>query len=103
MVRLWFDLARDDLFSGQLPETTCVEFRVMYLVWSSGAVAICLNVPFKGIVGCETMYAAMPTWTPVETTSSAAHKPAATSAMVIDDGNVWLYERYTDPGMNILK
>ena len=53
-------------------------------MWSSGAVAICLNVPLRGIVGWETMYAATPTWTPVDTTSSVAQSAAATSAMTVD-------------------
>jgi hypothetical protein len=57
-----------------------------YFVWSSGAVAICLKVPFKGTVGWETMYAAIPTWTPVDTTSSVAQSAAATSAMIVGVG-----------------
>jgi hypothetical protein len=61
MVRLWFDLEREALDLGQLPGKTCSGDEVIYLVWSSGAVAICLNVPFKGMEGWETMYAAMPT------------------------------------------
>lgn len=72
-----------------------------YFVWSSGAVAICLNVPLRGMVGWETMYAATPTWTPVDTTSSVAQSAAATSAMIGDDWEMnqstflWLV-----PGMN---
>jgi len=38
---------------------THVEVQLAYLVLSSGAVAICLNVPFNGIVGWDTMYAAI--------------------------------------------
>jgi hypothetical protein len=60
-------------------------------VSSSSDVAICLNVPFNGMVGWETMYAATPAWTPVDTTSSAAQRPAATSAMVFDV-DLWFCE-----------
>jgi hypothetical protein len=38
----------------------CKEQGLTYLVFSSFDVAICLNVPFNGMVGWETMYAATP-------------------------------------------
>jgi hypothetical protein len=48
------------------------------------------------------MYAATPTWTPVDTTSSVAQSAAATSAMIVDawDGLMgpflWLVPRSRD-------
>jgi hypothetical protein len=54
-------------------------------------------------VGWETMYAATPTWTPVDTTSSVAQSAAATSAMIADAWNELtglFYGSFLVPGMN---
>jgi hypothetical protein len=91
MVKLWFDLAKDALHISNQQQNVISEHHRAYLVLSSGAVAICRNVPFNGMVGWETMYAAMPTCTLVDTTSSAAQRPAA--MVTGSGGNLWFCEQ----------
>lgn len=54
-----------------------------YLESSLVVDAICEKVALRGTVGLATAYPAIPACTPVDMTSSAAHTPAATSAISI--------------------